>query len=109
LRSSTSSSVEWELSDAKVKTRPAPNSHGGPRADPAAYPERSWFGSGDRGRFPAAGHDDDDFTQARTLWRDVLAEPERARLAANVAEHLSDGVDADVRTRALTHLNCIAP
>ena len=81
----------------------APNSHGGPQADPLAA-DPSSFSAGDIGRYPYRAHrDDDDFVQPGALWRDVLLERERDRLVSNIVLHLSDGVEIDVQRRAIEY------
>jgi catalase len=44
---------------------------------------------------------DDPFAQPGALYRDVLTEPDRVHLVTNIANHLRDGVQPDVLTRAL--------
>jgi catalase len=81
----------------------APNSYGGPQADPAAS-DPSWFTAGDIGRYPYEPHrDDDDFAQPGALWRDVLSDREREHLVSNIATHLGDGVESDVQARAVEY------
>ncbi|MCI2957247.1 catalase [Agromyces atrinae] len=58
----------------------APNSFGGPAADPAAAGAGSWQNDGELVRVAATLHaEDDDFGQAGTLYRDVYDEGEKAR------------------------------
>lgn len=80
----------------------APNSKGGPAADPARQPYvEKWAASGE---FVHAAYtprrDDDDFVQARALVRDVMDDAQRERLVSNVAGHLADGVSDPVLQRA---------
>lgn len=83
----------------------APNSKGGPRADPERYPENATWEAG--GEFIRAAYtlrpDDDDFGQAGTLVRDVMDDAERDRLVANVVGHLKDGVSEPVLARAFQY------
>ena len=59
----------------------APNSLGGPAADPAAAGEGGWSSDGELVRSAATLHSqDDDFGQAGSLVRDVFSAEERARL-----------------------------
>jgi catalase len=83
----------------------APNSKGGPQADPARYPSvETWSASGDMVRAAyTLRADDDDFGQAGTLVRDVMDDDARNRLVANVAGHLERGVSAPVLERALEY------
>ena len=79
----------------------APNSKGGPQADPARAAELLWHADGDMKRtvytLRAA---DDDWGQAGTLLRDVMDDAERERLVSNVAGHLRNGVTEQVLERA---------
>ena len=83
----------------------APNSYGGPAADPSRTDDAGlWSADGDMVRpayTPRA--DDDDFGQARTQVREVLDDDARERLVSNVAGHLSDGVSEKVLARAFEY------
>ncbi|MEQ8206878.1 MAG: catalase [Woeseia sp.] len=83
----------------------APNSYGGPKADPALADEAGlWFADGEMVRKAySLRPDDDDFGQAGTLVRDVLDDAARDRLVANVVGHLTAGVSAPVLKRALEY------
>lgn len=83
----------------------APNSKGGPKADPVRYPPvEVWQASG---AFVHAAYtkrkDDDDFSQANRLVRQVMDEAQRDRLVANVVGHLKKGVTAPVLERAFSY------
>ena len=81
----------------------APNSFGGPKADPAVA-EPSWEVSGEIVRAAYSKHrDDDDFGQAGTMYRKVLDADAQSRLVSNIAGHLGNGVSGDVLTRALEY------
>ena len=87
----------------------APNSKGGPRADPERYPENAtWEAGGEfiRGAYTLRP-DDDDFGQAGTLLRDVMDDAERDRLVANVVGHLKDAVSEPVLERAFQYWRSI--
>jgi catalase len=89
----------------------APNSYDGPQADPRAA-EPSWLVEvGEIGRYAYEAHaEDDDFVQAGALYRDVLGEPERGRLVANVVEHLSrPEVSSSVLLRAVAYWRQVDP
>jgi catalase len=83
----------------------APNSYGGPAADPSATDQAGlWFADGDMVRAaytPRA--DDDDFVQARVQVREVLDDAARERLVSNIAGHLADGVSDKVLERAIQY------
>jgi catalase len=83
----------------------APNSYGGPKADPSATDHAGlWATDGDMVRSAyMLRTDDDDFGQAGTQVREVLDDDARERLVANVAGHLSDGVSEDVLARAFQY------
>ena len=83
----------------------APNSKGGPKADPAQYPHvEVWEASGE---FIHAAYtkrkDDDDFGQAGALVRKVMDNAARDRLVSNVVGHLKDGVKEPVLSRAFEY------
>jgi catalase len=83
----------------------APNSKGGPQADPERYPEAAtWRAEGEFVRNAyTRRRDDDDFSQPRTMVRKVMDEAARERLVANVAGHLSKGVTEPVLDRAFAY------
>lgn len=81
----------------------APNSYGGPRADPRRYPDLGWqVEAGEIMRTAYEAHrDDDDFVQPGTLYREVMSATEREHLVSNVAAHLGDGVERFIQERAV--------
>ena len=83
----------------------APNSYGGPTADPSRTDDAGlWATDGDMVRSAytlRAG--DDDFGQAGTMVREVLDDDARERLVSNVAGHLLDGVSDKVLARAFQY------
>ena len=83
----------------------APNSKGGPHADPEHFPfVEKWEASGE---FIHAAYtlrkDDDDWGQAGALVRRVMDDAARSRLVSNVAGHLKKGVSPSVLKRALDY------
>ena len=81
----------------------APNSFGGPAADPR-YEEPGMFVSGEIARSASAPHrDDDDFVQPRALWTNVLSETDREHMVTNIANHLKGGVQPDITARAIVY------
>lgn len=81
----------------------APNSFGGPAADPA-LDDPSWGVAGEIVRSAATLHaTDDDFVQPGALVREVLDDAARERLVGNIAGHLSAGVTEPVLGRALDY------
>ncbi|WP_340541053.1 catalase [Nocardioides sp. GXZ039] len=83
----------------------APNSYGGPAADPQRYPENAvWAADGEMVRAAYTLHaDDDDWGQAGTLVREVMDDAARDRLVSNAAGHLADGVSEKVLERAFEY------
>ena len=80
----------------------APNSYGGPEADPQRGQDGTqWYADGDMVRQAyTLRKDDDDFGQAGALVREVLNDEERDRLVDNIVGHLSAGVSERVLQRA---------
>ena len=82
----------------------APNSYGGPVADPATATPNWPVEAGEIGRYAYTLHaEDDDFTQAGTLYRDVLSPVERARLVGNIVAHASAGVSDAIQARVIAY------
>jgi catalase len=83
----------------------APNSYGGPKADPARTDEAGlWYADGDMVRKAyTLRAEDDDFGQAGTMVRHVLDDAARARLVSNIVGHLKDGVSEPVLARTLEY------
>ncbi len=80
----------------------APNSYGGPKADPERFADPSWFTSGEIMRSAYVPHaEDNDFIQPGNLYRHVLSETDQEHLASNIAGHLGKGVERPVQERAL--------
>ncbi len=82
----------------------APNSYGGPKADPGSHPEAVWAADGEMVRSaytPRA--EDDDWGQAGTLVREVLNDDQRTRLVNNVVGHLKGGVTEPILARAFEY------
>ncbi|HKC26812.1 MAG TPA: catalase-related domain-containing protein, partial [Jatrophihabitans sp.] len=82
----------------------APNSKGGPQADPSAAAEVRWYTDGEMVRTAyTLRADDDDWSQAGTLVRDVLDDAARQRLVNNIVGHLLNGVSEPVLERAFEY------
>jgi catalase len=83
----------------------APNSYGGPQADPGRYGEAPGMEvAGEIVRSAYRPHrEDSDYVQAGNLWRDVLSNTDRDHLVRNIVKHMSNGVDSAVQARALEH------
>jgi catalase len=83
----------------------APNSKGGPHADPARHATASgWHTDGDMVRTAyTLRKEDDDWGQAGTMVREVLDDGARGRLVGNVVGHLLNGVTEPVLQRAFEY------
>ncbi|KKM98348.1 hypothetical protein LCGC14_1158920, partial [marine sediment metagenome] len=83
----------------------APNSKGGPHADPTRFPEdTTWAASGEFTRQAySLREDDDDFGQAGILVREVMDDAARDRLVANVVGHVKNGVEEPVLSRVFEY------
>jgi catalase len=82
----------------------APNSKGGPAADTTRYGTPSWTADGKITRAAYVAHaEDDDWSQAATLVRDVMDDAARERLVDNVVGHLLNGVTEPVLRRAFEY------
>ncbi|MEA9984866.1 catalase [Subtercola sp. RTI3] len=83
----------------------APNSFGGPVADPQRGADLTWWvESGELGRYAYEKHsEDDDFGQAGSLYRNVMDDTDREHLAANIVGHASDGVTSEMQQRVIEY------
>ncbi|WP_109806522.1 catalase [Sphingosinithalassobacter portus] len=82
----------------------APNSYGGPAAQPYDGEAGLWHSDGDMVRHAyTLRADDDDFSQPRALINDVMDDAARDRLVSNIVGHLSDGVSERVLQRAFEY------
>jgi catalase len=81
----------------------APNSYGGPQADPQRYADPSWYTGGEIGRTAYTQHaEDNDFVQPGNLYRHVLSQTDRDHLVSNIVGHLGDpDVERFVQERAV--------
>ncbi|WP_067491017.1 catalase [Actinomadura hibisca] len=68
----------------------APNSAGGPAADPTLWSGEQYGVAGEIVRSAYQLHrEDDDFSQPRALWEKVLSEVDREHMVANITGHAS--------------------
>lgn len=80
----------------------APNSYGGPKADPEHYTDPSWATSGELLRSAYTLHaEDNDFVQAGNFYRHTLSAIDKDHLVSTLVGHMSQGVDRFVQERAL--------
>jgi catalase len=81
----------------------APNSYGGPTADPQRYRDAGWFvEAAEIMRTAYVAHkEDDDFVQPGVLYRQVMSPTDRDHLVGNIVTHLSAGVERSIQDRAV--------
>ena len=82
----------------------APNSFGGPKADPS-FAESVWgVKGGEMVRHAyTPRRDDDDFGQPGTLVREVMSDQDRANLASNIVGHATNAVSAEMQKRVVEY------
>jgi catalase len=82
----------------------APNSYGGPKADPS-FTETLWgVEGGEMIRQAYKPHrEDDDFGQPGTMVREILSKAEVEHLAANVIGHATNAVTPEVQKRVVQY------
>lgn len=86
----------------------APNSYGGPAAQPQKGDEATWYADGEMVRAAyTLREDDDDVSQPGALIREVMDDAARERFVQNVVGHLSDGVSEKVLVRAFDYWKAI--
>jgi catalase len=83
----------------------APNSRGGPAADPSRGTEIPWdVEAAELGRTAYAKHaQDDDFGQPGTLVREVMDDAARDALVSNIVGHASDDVTPEMQLRVIAY------
>ncbi len=96
--------MRYHFNDPEVPVY-APNSFGGPHADPqAAGDGGAWDFDGTAVRAGYVQHaEDGDFVQAGTLVREVLNDDQRARLVSNIVGHVLGGVSEPVLSRVFEY------
>ncbi|WP_167471560.1 catalase [Nocardia arthritidis] len=96
--------MRYDYNDPSVPVY-APNSYGGPHADPAAATDGgAWEFDPAMVRAGYLQHaEDDDFGQAGTLVRDVMNDEERDRLVGNIVGHVLGGVEEPVLSRVFEY------
>ena len=83
----------------------APNSHGGPQADPDKGSDLFWdVPEGELGRFAYDKHAaDDDFVQPGNLYRNVMSDTDREHLVENIVGHATQDVTAPMQERVIAY------
>jgi catalase len=89
----------------------APNSAGGPAADPERFgSDPSWAVTGEIVRAAYEAHrDDDDFVQANAMVTTALDDPARDRLVSNIVGHVNNGVQEPVLSRVKEYWRSVDP
>jgi catalase len=88
----------------------APNSYGGPQADPSKDVPSWWVEAAEIGRYAYDLHaEDDDFGQAAALCHDVMDATDRAHLITNIVAHASAGVSAPIQERVIAYWTNVDP
>jgi catalase len=89
----------------------APNSYGGPQADPGRAGDLGWWvEAAEIGRYAYDKHrDDDDFVQPRALYRDVMSDTDREHLVTNIVSHVRAGVQPEVAPRVIEYWSNVHP
>jgi catalase len=83
----------------------APNSFGGPQADPEGAGDLGWgVEAGELGRYAYEKHaEDDDFGQPGTMYREVMDDTNRELLVENIVGHASDDVSEPMQQRVVAY------
>jgi catalase len=83
----------------------APNTVGGPAADPELWKGDSYHVAGEIIRSAYVPHaEDDDYGQPRAFWEKVLSDTDRDNMVGNIAGHASASeVTAEMRTRVVEY------
>jgi catalase len=89
----------------------APNSFGGPVADPTVWRGEEYQVSGEIMRTAHTPHaDDDDFVQPRALWENVMSETDQEHLVANICAHAgAPEVTTDMKARVVEYWRNVHP
>jgi catalase len=88
----------------------APNSFGGPVADPDLYRGEDYEVSGEIMRSAyTKRRDDDDFGQPRALVEQVMTDEDRDHLVTNITGHIKGGVTAEMLPRVIEYWSNVSP
>jgi catalase len=89
----------------------APNSYGGPEADPAKAGAVVWtVESAELVRAAYEKHsEDDDFGQTGTMYRDVMTDTDRDHLVGNIVGHAGDHVTEPMQLRVVAYWASVDP
>jgi catalase len=82
----------------------APNSYGGPVADPDLFKDDTYEVTGEIMRSAhTKRRDDDDFVQPRALVERVMTDEDRDHMVTNITNHVRAGVSAELRPRVIEY------
>jgi catalase len=82
----------------------APNSYGGPVADPDLFKGEEYEVSGEIMRSAHTRHrDDDDFVQPRALYENVMTDIDREHLVSNIVGHIKGGVTPQILPKVIDY------
>ncbi len=89
----------------------APNSYGGPKADPQRYRDPSWLvEAGEILRTAYVAHkDDNDFIRPGMLYRNVMTPTDRDHLVTNILSHLTQEVERFIQRAVKDYLSKVDP
>jgi catalase len=91
----------------------APNSYGGPQADPQLWHGEEYHVAGEIIRSAYQPHaDDDDFGQPRTMFEKVLSDTDRDHLVGNIVGHITNKqapVTAEILPRVIEYWRNVHP
>jgi catalase len=89
----------------------APNSYGGPEADPDRASELGWWvEAAETGHYAYDKHaEDDDFVQPCALYRDVMTDTGKEHLVTNIVSHVKAGVKPEVMPRVIHYWASVHP
>jgi catalase len=88
----------------------APNSYGGPVADPALFADDSYEVTGEIMRTAyTKRRDDDDFVQPRALVEQAMTATDREHLITNIVAHVKVGVLPETLPRVIEYWTNVSP
>jgi catalase len=88
----------------------APNSYGGPVADPALFADDTYEVTGEIMRTAyTKRRDDDDFVQPRALYEKAMTDSDRDHLVTNITAHVKAGVLPETRPRVIEYWTNVSP
>jgi catalase len=89
----------------------APNSVGGPVADPSVWQGEEYYVAGEIMRSAYMSHaEDDDFVQPRALWERVMSETDQEHLVENICAHAgAPEVTTEMKARVVEYWRHVHP